>query len=209
MDNFYSLILLPNPETGKKTTVMKSWKCVWSSQQRLTSGWLLLSPQAPSLRRTRCGTMRCSSSPCPTWVWATTSCRARRSRTPSNSSSPTTRSRLCRKVRTPWSLCVSVAWERLRCLELLLLYNASLRFHGDGFISVLVHIPSPHLSPSFLLFLCLALMKAGGSTEPCCIRACTDMCRPISFSADLEQIAVVDAAVVLAVEGVLCETSCW
>lgn len=71
-------------------------------------------------------------------------------------------------------------------------------FPWRWFVAILVHIPSPYLSPSFSLFLCLDLMKAGGSTEPCCIRACTDVCRPVSFSADLEQIAVVDAAVVLA-----------
>lgn len=73
-------------------------------------------------------------------------------------------------------------------------------FPWRWFVSILVHILSPYLSPSFSLFLCLDLMRAGGSTEPCCIRACPDACRPVSFSADLEQIAVVDAAVVLADE---------
>lgn len=90
-------------------------------------------------------------------------------------------------------VCVSVetsqvfgAASALRC------YSS---FPWRWFVAILVHIPSPYLSPSFSLFLCLDLMKAGGSTEPCCIRACTDVCRPVSFSADLEQIAVVDAAV--------------
>lgn len=68
------------------------------------------SPQVPYLRRTPCAMTRCSSSPCLTSASATTSCRARRSLTPSNLSSPTTRSRRCRKVG-----CYSVIGCRCPC----------------------------------------------------------------------------------------------
>lgn len=74
--------------------------------------------QVRYLRRMQCGTTRCSSSLCLTSVWAMTSCRVRRSHTRLNSSSPTTRSRRCRKVRKLQTICGSLLlldWLLLQC----------------------------------------------------------------------------------------------
>lgn len=57
--------------------------------------------QVPYSRKTLWKTTRSFSLPSQTWVWATTSCIARRSRTLWNLSSPTTPFRLCRKVSCP------------------------------------------------------------------------------------------------------------
>lgn len=57
--------------------------------------------QVPYSRKTLWKTTRSFSLPSQTWVWATTSCIARRSHTLWNLSSPTTPFRLCRKVSCP------------------------------------------------------------------------------------------------------------
>ena len=65
---------------------------------------LVLFRQVLSSRRTRCGMRRCSSWQSQTSASAMMCCRVRRSPTPSSWLSPTTPSRLCKKVRESLSL---------------------------------------------------------------------------------------------------------